>query len=62
MQLTTLATLEWLQVGPALALFQTSALLSVVLGYKVFHESHVLKRLLGSAVMACGAVLIIVGK
>jgi drug/metabolite transporter (DMT)-like permease len=62
MQLTTLATLEWFQVGPALALFQTSALISVVLGYKVFQERHVLKRLLGSAVMACGAVLIIVGR
>jgi drug/metabolite transporter (DMT)-like permease len=62
MQLCTLLTLQWLQVGPALALFQTSALLSVVLGYKVFQEPHFIKRLLGSAVMAAGAVLIIVGR
>jgi drug/metabolite transporter (DMT)-like permease len=62
MQDCTLVTLQWLHVGPALALFQTSALLSVVLGYKVFRERHFLKRLIGSAVMAAGAVLIIVGR
>jgi drug/metabolite transporter (DMT)-like permease len=62
MQLATVVTLEWLHVGPALALFQTSALLSVVLGYQVFRERHVLKRLVGSAVMAAGAALIIVGQ
>jgi drug/metabolite transporter (DMT)-like permease len=62
MQLGTLVTLEWLQVGAALALFQASAVLSVVLGYQVFRERHVIKRLTGSAVMAAGAVLIIVGR
>jgi drug/metabolite transporter (DMT)-like permease len=62
MQLCTLATLEWLHVGYALALFQTSALLSVMLGYKVFRERHFSKRLVGSAVMVAGAVLVVVGR
>ncbi len=62
MQLCTLATLEWLHVGSALALFQTSAVLSVVLGYRVFRERHFRKRLIGSAVMVAGAVLVVVGR
>jgi drug/metabolite transporter (DMT)-like permease len=62
MQLCTLATLNWLHVGSALALFQTSALLSVVLGYKVFRERQFLKRLIGSAVMVAGAILVVVGR
>jgi drug/metabolite transporter (DMT)-like permease len=62
MQLCTLATLEWLHVGSALALFQTSAVLSVVLGYRVFRERHFRRRLIGSAVMVAGAALVVLGR
>ena len=62
MQLSTIFVLEGLQVGYSLALFQTSTLISVVLGYRLFQERHFIKRLVGSMVMVAGAVLIIVSK
>jgi len=62
MQFCTIVVLGGFAVGPALALFQTSALLSVVLGHAVFREPDLLKRLLGSAVMTAGAVLIVAGR
>ena len=60
MQLTTVLTFGTLQVGYSLALFQMSTLLTVVLGHRYFQEGHIRKRLFGSAVMAAGAVLIVV--
>jgi drug/metabolite transporter (DMT)-like permease len=62
MQFCTIVTLEQLQVGYALALFQTSSLISVFLGHRVFDEPHFLRRLAGAAVMVAGAVLIILCK
>jgi drug/metabolite transporter (DMT)-like permease len=59
MQLATLFSLERLPVGYCLALFQLSALVSVVLGARYFAERGVGRRLLGSGVMIAGAVLII---
>lgn len=62
MQLCTIVVLGGLQVGYALALFQVSALISVLLGRQVFGESHFVKRLIGSAVMAAGAALIVISR
>ena len=62
MQLCTIFTLKELQVGYALALFQTSTLLSVFLGYKVFQERNIMERLFGSVMMIAGAILIILGR
>lgn len=62
MQLCTIVILEGFQVGYALALFQTSALISVVLGHKLFQEGHFTERLIGATVMVIGAVLIILAK
>lgn len=59
MQLTTLLAFGVLQVGYSLALFQLSALLSVLLGHHFFHEGHLARRLAGSAVMVAGAALIV---
>jgi drug/metabolite transporter (DMT)-like permease len=59
MQLATLFALERLPVGYCLALFQLSALVSVVFGARYFSERNVGRRLLGSGVMIAGAVLII---
>jgi drug/metabolite transporter (DMT)-like permease len=58
MQLTTLFTFGRLQVGPSLALFQLSALVSVFLGYRYFEERHVRRRLFGAGVMVAGAGMI----
>jgi drug/metabolite transporter (DMT)-like permease len=59
MQLATLFTFSSLQVGYSLALFQLSAVISVVLGRRYFQERNFRKRLVGSAVMAAGAALIV---
>ena len=59
MQLATLLTFGKLQVGYSLALFQLSTLISVFLGYRYFQEGQIPKRLLGSAIMAAGAVMIV---
>ena len=62
MQLTTLYTFGRLQVGPSLALFQLSSLISVLLGYHYFQEQHIRRRLLGAAVMVAGAAMIVGSK
>lgn len=62
MQFCTLASFQALQVGPALALFQTSTLLTVVLGHRLFREPDFARRMAGSLVMVCGAALIVVSR
>lgn len=62
MQLATLFTLVHMQVGYTLALFQTSTLLTVFLGWKVFKEPHLARRLTGAAIMAAGATVILLSK
>ncbi len=62
MQLSTLLVMERLHVSSALALFQTSALVSVFFGHAVFKEKHFAKRLLGTAIMVGGASLIILAR
>jgi drug/metabolite transporter (DMT)-like permease len=59
MQLATLFALKKLPVGYCLALFQLSAIMSVVLGARYFAERDIGRRLLGSGVMIAGAALII---
>jgi uncharacterized membrane protein len=59
MQLSTLLVFGRLPVGYALSLFQLSSLVSVWLGYRYFAEANVRQRLLGSAVMAAGAMLVV---
>ena len=60
MQGTTLFTFERLPVGYSLALFQTSALLTVLLGHRLFREGQVGRRLTGCVLMVIGAGLIVV--
>jgi drug/metabolite transporter (DMT)-like permease len=62
MQISTLITLNVFAVGPALALFQTSTILTVILGRTVFTEGHFFKRIIGSIVMVGGAIIIILHK
>lgn len=55
-------TLSHLPVGYALALFQLSILLSVVLGHRFFNELHLFKKLMGATIMVIGSALIILMK
>lgn len=60
MQFTTNYLFNKMNVAYALSLFQLSAMVSVVFGYKFFQEKHIRKKLMGAAIMIVGAVLIIV--
>ena len=55
-------TLSHMPVGYALALFQLSILLSVVLGHRFFNELHLFKKLMGATIMVIGSALIILMK
>ncbi len=55
-------TLSHMPVGYALALFQLSILLSVVLGHRFFNELHLFKKLIGAIIMVIGSALIILMK
>jgi drug/metabolite transporter (DMT)-like permease len=59
MQFATVLTFGTLQVGYSLALFQLSALISVFLGYRYFHEEQMPTRVVGSLVMTAGAAVIV---
>ncbi len=60
MQLFTLQAFAMMNVSYVLALFQLSGLLNVLLGWKIFNESDILRRAIASVVMIAGAVLLIV--
>jgi drug/metabolite transporter (DMT)-like permease len=59
MQLTTLYVFDHIPVGYALALFQLSTIVSVLLGHRIFQEKDIRKKLLGAAIMMIGSVVII---
>lgn len=62
MQFTTNYVFDNMPVGYALSLFQLSTLVSVLLGYRIFKEKDIRKKLLGSAIMIVGSVVIILLK
>jgi drug/metabolite transporter (DMT)-like permease len=62
MQFCTLVAFATVQVAAALALFQTSAVVSVLLGHHIFREPHLARRLTGTVVMVAGAVLIVLSR
>lgn len=59
MQYSTNFVFERMNVGLSLALFQLSTIVSVIFGYKVFHENGFWKKLLGSVIMIVGSCLIL---
>lgn len=59
MQLSTNFAFERLDVGLALALFQLSAPLNVLLGWRLFRERGVVKKLLGATVAVLGAACVV---
>ena len=62
MQFTTNYVFDNMEVGYALSLFQLSTIVSVLLGYRIFQEKNIRKKLLGSAIMIIGSVIIILLK
>lgn len=62
MQYTTNFVFDRMDVGYALALFQLSTIVSIGLGYRVFRERHILRKLWGAVVMIAGSTLIILLK
>jgi drug/metabolite transporter (DMT)-like permease len=62
MQFTTNYTFGHMAVGYALSLFQLSTIVSVLLGYRYFKELDIRKKLLGSAIMIIGSIIIILLK
>ena len=59
-QVSSNIALAGMPVGYALALFQTSALISVLFGYQFFNEHGIVRKLIGAGIMVAGAVLITV--
>ncbi|MBC3787056.1 EamA family transporter [Spirosoma utsteinense] len=57
-QMTSNLALAQLPVGYALALFQLSALISVLFGYQFFREQDIGRKLTGALIMTTGAILI----
>jgi drug/metabolite transporter (DMT)-like permease len=62
MQLSTNYVFENMDVGYALSLFQLSIIVSVLLGYRIFQEKDIRKKIIGSAIMIGGSIMIILLK
>lgn len=62
MQLTTNYVFAHMPVGYALSLFQLSIVVSVWLGFTVFREKDIGRKIIGSLIMMGGSVLIILLK
>ena len=62
MQITTNYVFSKIQVSYGLALFQLSALISVLLGWKIFKEIHIVKKIFGTVIMIIGAIILILHK
>lgn len=59
MQFSTNVVFKHLDVGLSLALFQLSSIVAVIMGYKLFKETHIFKKLVGALVMILGSCLIL---
>jgi drug/metabolite transporter (DMT)-like permease len=62
MQFTTNYAFAYMAVGYALSLFQLSIIVSVLFGHRFFKEQEIHKKLIGSAIMIIGSVVIILLK
>ena len=62
MQFTTNYTFDHMPVGYALSLFQLSTIVSVLLGHRIFKELGIRKKLIGTAIMIVGSIVIILLK
>jgi drug/metabolite transporter (DMT)-like permease len=62
MQFSTNYAFSHMPVGYALSLFQLSAIVSILLGHKIFNEKDIRKKLIGSTIMIAGSIVIILLK
>lgn len=62
MQFTTNYAFKHMAVGYALSLFQLSAIVCVLFGHRFFEEQDIRKKLIGTAVMILGSIVIILLK
>ena len=58
-QFSTTYIFQQMPVGYALSLFQLSVLVNIFLGYRIFQEQEIRKKLIGGVIMIIGSVLII---
>jgi drug/metabolite transporter (DMT)-like permease len=58
-QFSTTYVFKQMPVGYALSLFQLSVLVNIFLGYRIFQEQDIYKKLIGGVIMIIGSVLII---
>ena len=59
MQYMTMLVFSQMLIAYSLALFQLGMVLQVFLGYKIFNEGHLFRRLLTSLVMVAGSLLVL---
>lgn len=59
MQYTTNYVFSHMNVGYALALFQLSTIVSIFLGYRLFKEQNIRRKLLGAVIMIIGSIFIV---
>lgn len=59
MQYMTMLVFSQLLIAYALALFQLSMVLHVFLGYRIFHEQHIARRLGACLIMMSGSILVL---
>jgi len=59
MQYMTMMVLSKLYIAYSLALFQLSMILQVFLGYRIFNEQHLIRRLAACLIMVVGSLLVI---
>lgn len=58
-QFSTTYIFQQMPVGYALSLFQLSVLVNIFLGYRIFQEQEILKKMIGGIIMIIGSVIII---
>lgn len=59
MQYTTMIVFSQLLIAYSLALFQLAMVLQVFLGYRIFNEKNIIRRLAASMIMIIGSVLVL---
>ena len=60
MQFSTNIVFSKMEVSTALALFQLSSIVNLFLGFKIFHERNMLRKLAGTIIMITGSILILI--
>lgn len=59
MTFSTAYVFKYINVGYALSLFQLSIIVNVILGYKLFNEKNLFKKLFGSIIILFGSTVIL---